>query len=111
MDDPHKLHKKLVSLLVEDLEVCEQVLPSKSDKEGIYQYLTSCSKNLKKYKAKHFNRYAVYGRYQDIYRTTFYAQDSEDSWKFHVKKHFGISEGYAKNLMSVGRLNTQNYKN
>lgn len=99
-----KLHAKLINLLVYDFQVSDNPLPNTKDMNSIYSFLTQCYDNLKKCQAKNFHMYAVFGRYLDIYKQNFFATNNEDSWGTFLKKHFKISESYAKNTISVGRF-------
>ncbi|KAG8284551.1 hypothetical protein J6590_087086 [Homalodisca vitripennis] len=48
--------------------------------------------------------YAVYGHYLCIYKSFFEAEYRDETWKRHLKINFNISDGYASNLISVGKL-------
>lgn len=103
-NDLEKLHSKLVRLLVPNYDVSDLVLPDKKDHKAVFTFLTKCSDSIKKYQAKQFFISAAFGLYLEIYFKKFNSGLNEESWNHHVKKHFKISESYARNLRLVGKM-------
>lgn len=108
-DVSKKLHKRLCGLLVENLDLKNSdnllgQLPDKKDTQAVFTFLTKFKDIFKKQQAKLFYLNAVCGLYLELYFRDFKKRESDESWGTHIKSNFSISESYARNLRSVGKL-------